>query len=75
MLRAARDANGGDAWDALVAGTAEGTLIQIDKIEPGALPPASQQSDGLILLVKHADGDEEVSGAERRLDRQGPACA
>mmetsp|Transcript_35593 Transcript_35593/g.67107 ORF Transcript_35593/g.67107 Transcript_35593/m.67107 type:complete len:1330 (+) Transcript_35593:136-4125(+) len=63
MLKAAREASGADAWDALVSGSAEGTLIQIDKIEPGALPPAAEQQDGLILLVNRADGDEEVSAA------------
>jgi phosphoglucan,water dikinase len=46
-----------------VAGTAEGILIEVDRIAPGVLPPAAQQQEGIILLVRHADGDEEVSAA------------
>jgi hypothetical protein len=62
LLKALREVVGGGGWDALVSGSAVGTLFSIDRIEPGAL--TSKAGGGpLILLVKEASGDEEVKAA------------
>ncbi|DBA93500.1 hypothetical protein WJX82_005630 [Trebouxia sp. C0006] len=59
MLKAARIATGGAAWDALVAGTVTGKLIEVQRIEPGAVK--SEVGEDVVLLVHEASGDEEVS--------------
>ncbi|KAK3262633.1 2,3-dihydroxyphenylpropionate/2,3-dihydroxicinnamic acid 1,2-dioxygenase, partial [Cymbomonas tetramitiformis] len=63
MLKATRAATGASAWDAIVSGSAEGTLVEVDRIVPGALPSGAASDQGLILLVRRADGDEEVTAA------------
>ncbi|CAM6112841.1 unnamed protein product [Calypogeia fissa] len=61
LLKATRDVSGSEGWDALMPGQAIGTLVEVDRIEPGSLPSSS---DGpVVLLVKEADGDEEVKAA------------
>ncbi|GAQ78092.1 water dikinase [Klebsormidium nitens] len=62
LLKALRDVIGGGGWDALVSGSAVGTLVSVDRIEPGALTSAAKGGP-LILLVKEASGDEEVKAA------------
>lgn len=66
LLKATRLTTGGGAWDALVAGTATGTLHQVDRIQPGALEGAAPDED-VVLLVKEASGDEEVGATGLRL--------
>ncbi|KAL3145446.1 2,3-dihydroxyphenylpropionate/2,3-dihydroxicinnamic acid 1,2-dioxygenase, variant 2 [Trebouxia sp. C0009 RCD-2024] len=58
-LKAARLATGGAEWDALVAGTATGKLIEVQRIEAGAVQ--SEDGEDVVLLVHEASGDEEVS--------------
>ena len=48
------------------AGTATGTLHQVDRIQPGALEGAAPDED-VVLLVKEASGDEEVGATGLRL--------
>eukprot|EP00850_Spirogloea_muscicola_P003513 SM000014S00301 [mRNA] locus=s14:501177:507786:- [translate_table: standard] len=62
LLKAVRQVAGVEGWDALMTGTAVGKLVKVDKIVPGAIP-ASSRGDKLILLVREADGDEEVKAA------------
>ncbi|XP_031475207.1 phosphoglucan, water dikinase, chloroplastic isoform X1 [Nymphaea colorata] len=61
LLKALRMTLGTQGWDVLVAGTAVGTLVQVDSIGPGCLPASI--SGPVILLVNRADGDEEVKAA------------
>lgn len=58
LLKAIRALVGGDGFDAIMPGRAAGMLVEVDRIVPGALP--SSVNGPLILLVKRADGDEEV---------------
>ncbi|KAI5077777.1 hypothetical protein GOP47_0007601 [Adiantum capillus-veneris] len=57
LLRAARSVAGEEGWDPLVPGIAVGTLVEVDRILPGSLPSSAGP---IVLLVKEADGDEEV---------------
>lgn len=43
----------------MVAGTATGKLIEVQRIEPGAVK--SEVGEDVVLLVHEATGDEEVS--------------
>jgi hypothetical protein len=47
------------------AGEAQGRLEAVDRLEAGTLPEGS--SDPVILLVRHASGDEEVGAAGANL--------
>ncbi|KAH7438540.1 hypothetical protein KP509_04G019300 [Ceratopteris richardii] len=59
LLKAARAVADEHGWDPLVPGTAVGTLVEVDRILPGSLP----SSGSIILLVREADGDEEVKAS------------
>ncbi|KAG0565181.1 hypothetical protein M758_8G165600 [Ceratodon purpureus] len=61
LLKAIRSTAGGDGFDVIMPGRATGTLIEVDRIVPGSLP--SSATGPIILLVKQADGDEEVKAA------------
>lgn len=61
LLKASRMVAGEEGWDPLVPGIAIGTLVEVDKIVPGFLPASA--SGPMILLVKEADGDEEVKAS------------
>lgn len=61
LLKAVRATAGGEGYDTLMPGKAVGTLVEVDRIIPGALPPSA--NGPVILLVKTADGDEEVKAA------------
>ncbi|GLJ26894.1 hypothetical protein SUGI_0526130 [Cryptomeria japonica] len=61
LLKAVRSLSGGHGWDTLVPGKAIGTLVEVERIVPGSLPGA--HAGPVILLVKKADGDEEVKAA------------
>ncbi|KAJ0957841.1 putative phosphoglucan, water dikinase [Helianthus annuus] len=61
LLKAVRTTLGSQGFDVLVPGLAHGTLIQVEKIIPGALP--SSVEGPVILVVNKADGDEEVTAA------------
>lgn len=60
LLKAVRASAGGDGYDALMPGRAVGTLLEVDRIIPGSL---LSTNGAVILLVKTADGDEEVKAA------------
>ncbi|XP_048131411.1 phosphoglucan, water dikinase, chloroplastic isoform X2 [Rhodamnia argentea] len=61
LLKAIRSVIGSQGWDVLVSGAVVGTLVQVDRINPGSLP--SSVSGPVILMVKRADGDEEVTAS------------
>ncbi|XP_077226596.1 chloroplastidic phosphoglucan, water dikinase (ATGWD3) [Tasmannia lanceolata] len=61
LLKAVRNVLGSEGWDVLVPGTAQGTLVQVENIVPGSLPTSI--TGPVILVVKKADGDEEVKAA------------
>ncbi|KAH6785738.1 chloroplastidic phosphoglucan [Perilla frutescens var. hirtella] len=61
LLKAVRNVLGSQGWDILVPGDAVGTLIQVESIVPGSVP--SSVTGPIILVVKRADGDEEVTAA------------
>ncbi|XP_058093541.1 phosphoglucan, water dikinase, chloroplastic [Magnolia sinica] len=61
LLKAVRSVLGSEGWDVLVPGTAVGTLVQVENIVPGSLPPSL--NGPVILVVNKADGDEEVKAA------------
>ena len=59
LLKAVRQVAGGEGWDTLMPGVALGKLVVVDRIEPGAMPKEVEE-EAVVLLVKEADGDEEV---------------
>lgn len=61
LLKAIRLTAGGDGFDVIMPGRATGVLVEVDRIVPGSLP--SSATGSIILLVKQADGDEEVKAA------------
>lgn len=61
LLKAVRSSIGSTGWDVLVPGVVYGTLTKVDSIVPGSLP--SSIKGPVILVVKKADGDEEVKAA------------
>ncbi|RWR87190.1 phosphoglucan, water dikinase, chloroplastic isoform X1 [Cinnamomum micranthum f. kanehirae] len=61
LLKAVRNVLASEGWDILVPGLAFGTLKQVESIVPGSLP--SSITGPVILVVKKADGDEEVKAA------------
>ncbi|OWM70948.1 hypothetical protein CDL15_Pgr013129 [Punica granatum] len=66
LLKAVRSTINSQGWDVLVPGAAGGTLVQVETIEPGSI---SSSVDGpLILMVKRADGDEEVTAAGKNIE-------
>lgn len=62
LLVAARSLAGVTPWDTLVAGTAVGRLVQLQSLDPGAL---EGETSPVVLLLRSADGDEEVAAAGR----------
>ncbi|XP_050372459.1 phosphoglucan, water dikinase, chloroplastic [Argentina anserina] len=61
LLKAIRTTIGSQGWDVIVPGAAMGTLVQVESIVPGSIPPTV---DGpVVLVVNKADGDEEVTAA------------
>eukprot|EP00897_Mesotaenium_endlicherianum_P010694 jgi/Mesen1/9653/ME000671S09008 len=62
LLKAVRALAGSEGWDPLMTGSAVGVLTVVDRIVPGALP-AHAENNAVVLLVKEADGDEEVKAA------------
>lgn len=48
-----------DSCQAVATGTATGKLIEVQRIEPGAVK--SEVGEDVVLLVHEATGDEEVS--------------
>lgn len=61
LLKALRMVAGEEGWDPIVPGTAIGTLVEVDRIVPGSLPTSA--NGPIILLVKEADGDEEIKAS------------
>ncbi|KAI3932874.1 hypothetical protein MKX01_031856 [Papaver californicum] len=61
LLKSVRKTVGSQGWDVLVPGAAVGTLVQIERIVPGSF--SSSITGPVILVVKKADGDEEVTAA------------
>ncbi|KAI3924013.1 hypothetical protein MKW92_027484 [Papaver armeniacum] len=61
LLKSVRKTVGSQGWDVLVPGAAVGTLVQVERIVPGSL--SSSITGPVILVVKKADGDEEVTAA------------
>ncbi|CAI0469612.1 unnamed protein product [Linum tenue] len=61
LLKAVRNTLGSQGWDVLVPGAAVGTLVQVESIVPGSLPPSAKGP--IILVVNKADGDEEVTAS------------
>jgi len=61
LLKAVRTIVGGEGFDTLMPGKVVGRLIEVDRITPSSL--SSSVKDPVILLVKAADGDEEVKAA------------
>ncbi|KAL9232718.1 hypothetical protein vseg_007793 [Gypsophila vaccaria] len=61
LLKAIRRSLASQGWDVIVPGAAHGTLVQVESIVPGSLP--SSISGPVILVVRKADGDEEVTAA------------
>jgi len=64
LVPACRRVMGASAWDAVVAGTARGKLLALERITPEAL--ASIRED-VVLLVAAAEGDEEVAWEGRHV--------
>lgn len=62
LLVAVRSLAGVTPWDTLVAGTATGRLMEVEHLDPGALAGETQP---VVLLLREADGDEEVAAAGR----------
>ena len=63
LLRAARTATGEAGWDCLVAGEVVGArLVSVPRLDPSDPTIRSLTADApAVLLVRSADGDEEVS--------------
>ncbi|XP_021745875.1 phosphoglucan, water dikinase, chloroplastic-like isoform X1 [Chenopodium quinoa] len=61
LLKGVRLLLASQGWDVIVPGTAYGTIVQVDSIIPGSLP--SSVTGPVILVVRRADGDEEVTAA------------
>ncbi|KAL4852989.1 Phosphoglucan [Chlorella vulgaris] len=59
LIKAANECAGGNPWDVVMAGTAEGVLLRVDTLEPGCLDAANGKD--AILVVSSATGDEEVA--------------
>lgn len=62
LLVAARSLAGVTPWDTLVAGTAVGTLVDAPSLDPALL---AGETRPVVLLLRGADGDEEVAAAGR----------
>jgi phosphoglucan, water dikinase len=62
LLTATRTLAGVTPWDTLVSGTAVGRLLEAPRLDPGALESVSEP---VVLLLRGADGDEEVAAAGR----------
>ncbi|KAI8466100.1 MAG: pyruvate phosphate dikinase [Monoraphidium minutum] len=62
LLVAARALAGVTPWDTLVSGTAVGRLLEAARLDPAAL---QGETGPVVLLLRAADGDEEVAAAGR----------
>ena len=60
LLVAARSLAGVTPWDTLVAGIAVGSLRTAQRLDPAAL---EGEAGPIVLLLREADGDEEVAAA------------
>uniref|UniRef100_A0A7R9VQR9 CBM20 domain-containing protein n=2 Tax=Chlamydomonas euryale TaxID=1486919 RepID=A0A7R9VQR9_9CHLO len=62
LSKALRIAAGQSSWDGLVTGEAVGKLYEVDRLTPDTIDALSKEHSGgmLLLLVKEADGDEEL---------------
>ncbi|KAG2449840.1 hypothetical protein HYH02_005363 [Chlamydomonas schloesseri] len=76
LARALRTAAGQEPWDVLVPGEVCGVLRESASLDSDALGPASSSSsngngnggdDGVVLMVRRADGDEELGPLGPRL--------
>eukprot|EP00798_Chlamydomonas_sp_ICE-L_P026113 gene26113-11831_t len=65
LTKAFRLAANMNAWDGLVTGTSVGILKQVDSLGPDAMEGATDE--GVVLLVKAAEGDEELGPLGQRL--------
>lgn len=61
LQHASREASGAGAWDAIVPGTATGRLMELERLDKGEIP-VSTADHPLVLLIRSADGYEDVSG-------------
>lgn len=64
LIKSCRTAAGSSAWDAVVTGSAVGKLMVVDRIDPDML---SGLTEDVVLLVRQADGDEEVTASGGRV--------
>lgn len=60
LLKASRQAAGQSAWDIIVPGISRGRLVEVNSIDSIALPSNISSTDKLILVVKKANGEEDV---------------
>ncbi|KAG2437888.1 hypothetical protein HXX76_005505 [Chlamydomonas incerta] len=74
LARALRAAAGQEPWDVLVPGEVTGVLRECASLDADALGPASSSNgngngadDGVVLVVRRADGDEELGPLGPRL--------
>ncbi|GIL64105.1 hypothetical protein Vafri_18076 [Volvox africanus] len=69
LARALRTAAGQEPWDVLVPGEVSGVLREAAQLDGTALegPSASSGDDGVVLVVRRADGDEELGPLGPRL--------
>lgn len=65
MLKATGVIAGVTPWNVVVAGTAQGVLLAIPRLDPGCLEAA--QGNDAVLLVESATGDEEVAALGKNL--------
>ncbi|GLI64789.1 hypothetical protein VaNZ11_008194 [Volvox africanus] len=69
LARALRTAAGQEPWDVLVPGEASGVLREAVQLDGTALegPSPSSGDEGVVLVVRRADGDEELGPLGSRL--------
>ncbi|GLC50621.1 2,3-dihydroxyphenylpropionate/2, 3-dihydroxicinnamic acid 1,2-dioxygenase [Pleodorina starrii] len=68
LARALRTAAGQEPWDVLVPGEATGVLREAAQLDAEALRgPAPGGEEGVVLVVRRADGDEELGPLGPRL--------
>ncbi len=56
LLKEIRKATGLSSWDAIVTGNATGRLVSVDSLDDATV----DNREGVILLVKRAEGDEVI---------------
>lgn len=64
VLKATRQVAGAGVWDSIVSGTATGELMSVQRIDAASLLALTRD---VVLLVREADGDEELGAAGSRL--------